>query len=80
MGFIAILIPIFALSIPIIAIIAGTYAKTHKGDPQLIDRIKHLEDKIKLLDTSVQNLQSDVLKIEDNNKFLNKLLEDKSDK
>ena len=73
------LIPIFALSIPIVAIIANAYTKTHKKDPKLMERIQHLEEKIKLLDSSVQNIHSDVVKLEDNNRFLNKLLEDKTE-
>lgn len=45
-GTLALMIPILALSIPIIGIIAGTYAKTHSGtNPDLKKKIYELENK-----------------------------------
>ena len=75
----ALLIPIIALSIPIIAIIAGTYAKTHSGtNPALKSKIYELEDKIAELQTSNQHLENTVNQLEEKQNFLTRLIEDKS--
>ena len=63
---IAIFIPIIALSIPIVAIIANTYAKTHSGaNPALKDKIHELESKILELQTSNNHLEDTVNQLEE---------------
>ena len=77
-GVLAMLIPIFALSIPIVAILAGTYAKTHSGaNPDLKKRIYELEEKIVDLQTSNQHLTDTVNQLEEKQSFLTRLIEDK---
>jgi hypothetical protein len=78
-GTLALLIPIIALSIPIIAIIAGTYAKTHSGtNPALKNKIYELEDKIIELQTSNRHLEDTLNQLEEKQNFLTRLIEDKS--
>ena len=75
----ALLIPIIALSIPIIAIIAGTYSKTHSGaNPALKTKIYELEDKILELQKSNLHLEDTVNQLEEKQSFLTRLIEDKS--
>ena len=76
---IAIFIPFVALSIPIVAILAGTYAKTHSGtNPALKEKIYELEDKILELQKSNHHLEDTVNQLEDKQNFLTRLIEDKS--
>jgi predicted PurR-regulated permease PerM len=78
-GTLALMIPLLALSIPIIAIIAGTYAKTHSGtNPDLKNKITQLEEKILELQTSNLSLESTVNQLEEKQSFLSRLIEDKS--
>lgn len=78
-GTLALMIPILALSIPIIGIIAGTYAKTHSGtNPDLKKKIYELEDKIIELQTSNLRLEDTVSQLEQKQSFLTRLIEDKS--
>ena len=78
-GVLAMLIPIFALSIPIVAILAGTYAKTHsRANPDLINKINELEHKLFELQTSNMRLEDTVNQLEEKQSFLTRLIEDKS--
>jgi hypothetical protein len=78
-GVLAMLIPILALSIPIVAILAGTYAKTHSGtNPGLKSKIYELEDKILELQKSNLHLEDTVNQLEEKQSFLTRLIEDKS--
>jgi len=72
-------IKIVALSIPIIAILAGTYAKTHSGtNPDLKNKITQLEEKLLELQTSNLHLENTVNQLEEKQSFLTRLIEDKS--
>ncbi len=75
----ALLIPIFALSIPIIAILAGTYAKTHSGNnPDLKKRIEKLEERISELQQINDHLGKSLNQLEEKQSFLTRLIEDNS--
>lgn len=78
-GVLAMLIPIFALSIPIVAILAWSYAKTHSGtNPDLKNRIYELENKLLELQKSNLRLEDTVNQLEEKQSFLTRLIEDKS--
>ena len=76
------LIPILALCIPIIAIIAGTYTKVNsqKGtdNPELRTKIAALEEKVLELEKDNLHLGKTIRELEDKQNFLTRLLEDKS--
>lgn len=72
-------IPFVALSIPIVAIIAGTYSKTHSGASSAFkSKIYELEDKIMELQRSNHHLEDTVNQLEEKQSFLTRLIEDKS--
>ncbi len=76
------LIPILALSIPIIAIIAGTYTKINSQknseDPELRKTITSLEEKVLELQKDNLRMEKNLRELEDKQNFLTRLLEDKS--
>lgn len=79
----AMLIPIFALSIPIVAIIANAVTKKYKGvAPREIADLQQyassLEKRVGELEETVRTLTDDVGRIETEQRFLSRLLEDKS--
>ncbi len=74
-----VLIPILALSIPIIAIISGTYAKTHKDvGPVQNKKILKLEEKINSLEKDNLQMEEAIRQLEDKQNFLTRLIEDKN--
>ena len=76
----ALFIPILALSIPIVAIIAGTFKKKYKmgsGMAQASDFLE-LKAKVKSLEETVARLSGNIEQIEDKQNFVSRLLEDKS--
>ncbi|RKX91906.1 MAG: hypothetical protein DRP59_06705 [Spirochaetes bacterium] len=76
------LIPILALCIPIIAIIAGTYTKVQSQksneNPELQRRISALEEKVLELEKDNLHWGNTIRELEDKQNFLTRLLEDKS--
>ncbi len=76
---IALLIPILALCIPIVAILAGTYSKTHPDtSPDLRNKINTMEEKIRELENNNQHLENSLRELEDKQNFLTRLIEDKN--
>lgn len=77
MGFVALFIPILALSIPIVAII--TFGRRRGGvqSPEQQRRIELLEEKVRRLEQALDSVNGDVRELEDKNRFLVRLLEDK---
>ena len=73
----ALLIPILALSIPIVAIFASIFKKRGMVNPAQEKKIRELEAKVASLEQTVSVLADTVLQIEDKQTFLNKLLEDR---
>lgn len=75
----ALLIPIIALSIPIVAIIANAVTKKYKfsGNPDQLQHIARLEERVKELEDAVANMSGDVTRLEDKQNFISKLLDDK---
>lgn len=77
----ALFIPILALSIPIVAIIANAYQKSHRGSPEDQKRIEALERKVRLLEDTVESklsdMRTDLTEIEEKQQFIQKLLDDK---
>ena len=74
----ALLIPIMALSIPIIAIITRARTARYKADPNQLEYVKRLESRIFELETTVSQINGDVEKLEDKQNFISRLLEDKT--
>ncbi len=75
----ALLIPILALSIPIIAIISGTYAKTHRDAGSVQNKkILELEEKINSLEKDNLQMEEAIRLLEDKQNFLTKFLEEKN--
>ncbi len=73
------LVPILALSIPIVAIIARTYAKVHQNDtPKASREILALEERINNLEKDNLRMEEEIRQLEDKQKFLTRLLEDKN--
>lgn len=75
----ALFIPILALSIPIVAIIANAFTKKYKysGNPAQLEHIARLEERVKELENVVANMTGDVARLEDKQNFISKLLDDK---
>ena len=80
----ALLIPIFALSIPIVAIIAKAATKKYQANPALNNEqsrhIEALESRIRELEETVGRAGSDIERLEDKQNFISRLLEDKTDR
>ena len=78
-GSIALFIPILALSIPIVAIIANAYQKSHQGNPHQDRRIQALEDKVHVLENLVEvklsDMRSELTELEEKQVFIQKLLD-----
>jgi TolA-binding protein len=68
MGHIAIFIPIFALSIPVIAIVLGYRLKAQKN------QIREMELKKEILELEIVNQNSKVLLLEEENKKLDRII------
>ena len=79
MEYLALMIPILGLSIPIVAIIAGTKAKRYKymAQNQEAGKVDALEARIQQLEETISNLTTDVDRIEDKQQFISRLLEEK---
>ncbi|MBN2049904.1 MAG: hypothetical protein JW760_05615 [Spirochaetales bacterium] len=80
-GTLAMLIPIFALSIPIVAILADAYKKSHRNSPETAKKIEALEKRIHVLENMMEgkltDLRSDVTQLEEKQQFIQRLLDDK---
>lgn len=71
-------IPIIALSIPIVAIIAGTFSKKYKlMDKEQVRRLEALEGKVHELETRMLDVSGSVDQLEEDQSFVKKLLEQK---
>ncbi|MBT3271857.1 MAG: hypothetical protein HN368_01785 [Spirochaetales bacterium] len=77
-GSIALFIPILALSIPIVAIIANAATKKYKDNPEQSGKIEALEKRIALLEQTLSETSGDIERLEDRQNFISRLLEDKS--
>ena len=75
MEYFALLIPIMALSIPIIAIL--TRGRRQTAPPEQERRIRQLEDRISELETTIRSMGGEVHELEDKQRFLSRLLEDR---
>ena len=78
-GTIALFIPILALSIPIVAIVANAATKKYKTQPDRESQLKieKLEERIAQLEQSVEDISGSVNQLEDKQRFMSKLIEDK---
>ena len=80
--FFALLIPLFALSIPIVAIVTGYLTKKNANSPKHLQALtahsEKLEKRIVELEGVVQTLTTDVDHLETDQRFLSRLLEDKT--
>ena len=78
-GSLALFIPILALSIPIVAILANAYQKSHQGNPNQDRRIQALEEKVRVLENLVEvklsDMRSELTELEEKQVFIQKLLE-----
>ncbi len=76
------LIPIVALFIPIVAIVAGAATRKYRSPPEaqreFRDYVHRLERRVVELEESVRSLTSDLGKIEADQRFLSRLLEDRT--
>ena len=73
----ALFIPILALSIPIVAIIAKAVTKKHEVDPAQAQKIVALEERVRELDQALSQMNGNVERLEDKQNFISRLLEDK---
>ena len=75
----ALMIPILALCIPIVAILAKSRRTKGPVDSQqqLQQHIAQLEEKVRQLEETVHSLSSDVTRLEDKQSFLTRLLDSK---
>ena len=82
MGIFPFLIPILALSIPIVAIIANAATKKYRAAPEeqqeFRSYVKRLEQRVVELEDTVKSLSSNVEHLETDQRFLSRLIEDKS--
>jgi len=74
----ALFIPILALSIPIVAIVARAVTKKHEANPELGGKIVALEERVRELEHSLSRVNGDVERLEDKQNFISRLLEDKT--
>ncbi len=79
MEYLALLIPILALSIPIVAILTRSRRQGTTVPPEQDRRIRGLEEKVRLLEESLDSMGSQVHELEDKQRFLSRLLEDKQE-
>lgn len=77
MEFLALLIPIMALSIPIVAIITRSRRQGQIASPEQERRVRGLEEKVRHLEESLDLMTGQVHELEDKQRFLTRLLEDK---
>lgn len=77
MEVLALLIPIMALSIPIVAILTRSRRQGQVGSPEQQRRIRGLEEKVRQLEESLDLMGGQVHDLEDKQRFLSRLLEDK---
>lgn len=77
MEFLALLIPIMALSIPIIAILTRSRRHGQVASPDDERRIRGLEEKVRHLEESLDVMGGQMHELEDKQRFLSRLLEDK---
>ena len=82
-----IIIPVMALSIPIVGIIAGgpigkalaeSIRDRHTTSPSERAEIKRLEKRVSDLESALSDMSSDIRSLEDKNDFFSRLLEDDS--
>ena len=78
-GTIGAFIPIVALSIPIVAIIAGTLSKKYKfqANVEQIEQIKKLEARVQELESSLHTMGAEVERLNEEQRFTSKLLDDR---
>jgi hypothetical protein len=74
----ALFIPILALSIPIVAIIANAVVKKNRVDPNQGRKIEALEARVQELESALTRVSGDVDRLEDKQNFISRLLEDKT--
>jgi archaellum component FlaC len=79
-GVIALFIPILALSIPIVAIVSRSRRAQTTSSPQADRQIELLKERIETLEESLEHVTTDLHSLEDNQRFLTRLLEDKQTK
>ncbi len=73
------IIPIIALCIPIVAIIANAFVKTRGSNtPQLEQKINDLEAKVTKLELNNTKMITQISEMEENQSFLGRLIEDKN--
>lgn len=73
----ALLIPIMALSIPIVAILTRSRRQGQDPSPEQERRIRGLEEKVRRLEESLDLVGGQVHELEDKQRFLSRLLEDR---
>lgn len=75
---IGVFIPIVALSIPIVAIIASTMSKRYKylANTRQSEYVVRLEARVSALEATVQQMGGDLGRLEDGQRFVTRLLED----
>jgi len=82
-SFFPFLIPIMALSIPIVAIIANAATRKYRAAPEeqqeFRNYVKQLEQRVVELEDTVRTLSSNVDQIETDQRFLSRLIDDKTD-
>ena len=81
MEWLAMMIPILALSIPIVAILSSARLKRMRLEAQQSpgqrEYVAHLERRVASLEETVAQLSGNVDRLEDKHEFLSRLLEDK---
>jgi len=75
----ALMIPILALCIPIVAILANAWRKRGQAHPIQERKIQELEAKVRSLEQTVSVLSDSVLQLEDRQDFVNRLLDEQTD-
>ena len=75
----ALLIPLFALMIPVAAIISTAITKKYKylGNQKGAEQVAQLEERIRKLEETIAGVTGDVERIEEKQQFFSRLLEDK---
>lgn len=77
MEILALLIPILALSIPIVAILTRARRQGGVGSPEQERRIRGLEEKVRQLEESLDSMGGQLHELDDKQRFLSRLLEDR---
>ena len=82
-GIFPFLIPIIALSIPIVAIIANAATRKYKAAPEeqqeFREYVKKLERRVLELEETVHTMSGSIEHIETDQRFISRLLENKRD-